>query len=100
MGWQLRDAIVTTGGSPVLIPVDPCEGARLELTIAVAPEHGSAVVAGGSVVYAPHPGFVGLDSFAYEVRDPGGGCARASILVTVTPGRTAPRWTPSRWVPG
>jgi putative nucleotidyltransferase with HDIG domain len=62
---------------------DP-DGDRLEISSVSAPSSGTAVVnTSGTVTYIPQPGFVGTDSFSYEVCDPGGACATGLVTVTV-----------------
>ena len=48
------------------------------------PGNGSAVIDGdGAIVYTPNPGFVGIDTFSYDVTDALGGVASASVSVHV-----------------
>ena len=38
----------------------------------------------GTVSYTPDPGFIGNDSFTYEVCDPSLACASATVFITVS----------------
>ena len=84
-----NDSILAPEGQAVTISVltndrDP-EGGALTVTRATAPFNGSvAVNADGTITYTPNPGFDGTDSFTYTVCDPGGECATATVIVTVT----------------
>jgi hypothetical protein len=56
------------------------------LTVAVAdpPTNGTATRNGDeTVTYAPNTGFVGTDSFSYEITDGNGGMSTATVTVTV-----------------
>jgi hypothetical protein len=65
---------------------DP-DGDPLTFAKASDPAHGTVVVnADGTFTYTPVDGYVGGDSFDYEVCDPGGLCASATATVTVTAG--------------
>ncbi|MBY5161740.1 Ig-like domain-containing protein [Salsipaludibacter albus] len=49
-----------------------------------SPSDGSAAAdPGGTITYTPDPGFVGTDSFAYQVCDPDPQCDTATVTVTV-----------------
>ncbi|MCC6625225.1 MAG: tandem-95 repeat protein [Deltaproteobacteria bacterium] len=67
-----------------------------------APSNGTAAInPDGTVLYTPRDNFVGPDAFIYQVCDPTGLCASATVLVEVTPVNDAPvagddaRTTPS-----
>lgn len=68
----MLDNDTVPGGSGVvrLVVVDP------------GPVHGMAEVIGGTVVYRPAPGFVGTETFVYEVCTDAG-CAEAEVTVRV-----------------
>ena len=54
------------------------------VSINTSASNGAAVANGdGTVTYTPDPGFVGVDTFDYEVCDTGGECATATVTVTV-----------------
>jgi len=88
----VRDDVATAveGGSVVVDVLDNDEdpdGDSLEIRdITSEPEHGTAVIVGGQVVYTPAEGYVGEDSFVYEACDPDGMCDSAVVTVTVVPG--------------
>ena len=63
---------------------DPDAGAVLTVTAVSTPTHGSAVITGKSVTYAPSTDFSGQDQFTYTVSD-GELFATATVTVTVTP---------------
>ncbi|MEU4239208.1 Ig-like domain-containing protein [Actinoplanes sp. NPDC026619] len=76
----------TKPGDPIDVPLPHTEkGGRSVTVISVGkPAHGSAVLnADGTVTYTPDPGFNGVDTFTYDVVDPDGNVATASIIVTV-----------------
>lgn len=57
------------------------DGPALTLTVVMAPIHGSVVLQGGVVTFAPDPNFFGIAQFSYVVSD---GQASAEGMVTVT----------------
>ncbi len=60
------------------------DGDALTVTITSAPSDGTATVnADGSIQYTPSSGFVGNTSLEYQVRDPGGLTARATVPIAV-----------------
>jgi hypothetical protein len=82
-------------GSSVTIPVldnatNP-DGAPLTITQVANPAHGAAHIAAGPpdnpadevIVYAPTPGFTGIDTFTYTIADPAGVESTGSVTVTV-----------------
>lgn len=85
----MDDRAATVRDTPVSISVLANDRDRNHDDLAVLrasdPDHGTAVVsAGGTVLYTPDPGFVGVDSFLYWVSDGRGGTARARVDVSVT----------------
>lgn len=83
------DSAATPAGTAVTIDVlandSDSAGAALTPTIASSPAHGTATIgAGGSVIYTPASGFVGVDTFTYTVTNPDGGTATATVTVTVS----------------
>lgn len=74
--------VTMTNGQPIGIPV--------------ATTNGSVVMnANGDYTYTPNAGFVGTDSFTYEVCDAGGNCDMTTVSIEVrdtvgTPGNTPP----------
>jgi hypothetical protein len=58
--------------------------------ITMSPEHGTAEIQGGGVVYTPAANYSGPDSLVYVVSDVRGAEATASVNVTVTPVNDAP----------
>ena len=88
----VRDDVATVveDGTVVVDVLDNDEdpdGDLLEIRdITTAPEHGTAVVVDGQVVYTPADGYVGEDSFVYEACDADGMCDSAVVTVTVVPG--------------
>jgi hypothetical protein len=82
------DAATTTQDTPVTILVlandsDP-DGDGLVVNSVSQPTNGTAAVGGGGVMYTPAAGFVGADSFDYEIADGNGGTASGTVSVTVT----------------
>lgn len=60
------------------------EGEHLQVVAVGDPDHGSATVTDGTVVYVPDEGYVGPDSFGYRSRDEDGDDDGADVHVTVT----------------
>jgi hypothetical protein len=61
------------------------DGDTLTTQITSPPSNGSVSVnVDGSVRYTPDPGYVGNDSFAYQVCDPDLECAPATVYITVS----------------
>ncbi len=55
-------------------------------TALAQPANGTVVMnPDGSFVYTPNPGFVGPDTFPYQVCDADGDCATAIVTITVSP---------------
>jgi hypothetical protein len=84
-----NDNVGTKPGTAVTINVlgndsDP-NGDALLITVDSQPQHGTAVVQNGQIVYTPAAGYTGVDSFTYVVSDGKGGTATATVTITVTP---------------
>ena len=84
----VADRTTTAPGNGVHIDVTAndrdAESGHLVVVAVSTPANGSAVVnTSGTVTYTPAPGFVGVDSFSYEVCDPAGSCATGVVEVTV-----------------
>ena len=80
-------SVVTTKATPVLIEAaavatgpQPLTGA----TVASPPMHGTAAANGEQIVYTPAAGFVGTDTFNYQLSNHFGTSAPGTITVTVT----------------
>ncbi len=63
---------------------DP-DGDTLTLSIAEggAPQHGTASVSGATILYTPASNYNGPDSITYQLTDPDGAAAQATIQITV-----------------
>ena len=89
-----NDAVVTESGTPIRIVVlandfDP-NGDSFSITSGsvTTPSNVSAVLnADGTITYTPQAGFVGEDSFTYQICDTGSpvACDIATVIVTVLP---------------
>jgi hypothetical protein len=82
------DAATTKPNTPVSISVltndSECYGSALTPSIAgVAATRGGAVVTGSTITYTPTGGYLGRDSFQYEITNAGGAKARAWVRVTI-----------------
>ncbi|GMG84516.1 hypothetical protein LNKW23_37320 [Paralimibaculum aggregatum] len=72
-------------GIDVLANDTDADGDALALDmIPTDPEHGTAAIVENRVIYTPDPGFSGVDSFVYALRDGNGGLAVAEARVIVT----------------
>ena len=88
------DTATTPGNTPVAIPVlgnDTTTGAPLDptsVTFPTPPAHGTvALNPDGTVTYTPTPGYLGTDTFTYQVCDnsaPTPVCDTATVSMTVT----------------
>ena len=80
------DSVTTAKGTPVTISVlanDILNGA-VTPTVVTHPTNGTAVEnTNGTVEYRPYTGFVGTDSFVYEICN-GTGCSSATVIVKIT----------------
>ncbi len=87
-----NDSATVSAGSSVTIDVlandSDANGDALTITIDGPPNHGTATVTNGKVVYTPGAGFSGADSFTYIVSDGKGGTATATVTITVPAGST------------
>src|SRR5690606_15756482 len=68
---------------------DP-DGGTLRLDAVGSPQHGSARIAGGRVLYTPEPGYSGVDSFDYQASDSGGLLSSARVRISVLATNAAP----------
>jgi hypothetical protein len=56
------------------------------VTVARGAGHGNVTaMSDGSLLYAPHPDFIGLDSFAFDACNVSGDCELATVLVDIVP---------------
>jgi uncharacterized protein YhjY with autotransporter beta-barrel domain len=79
--------VATTVGTPVLIEAAAEANTPAPLTgsnIATQPRHGTATANGEQIVYTPAPGFVGTDTFTYQLSNHFGASTPSVIMVTVT----------------
>ncbi|BCY15228.1 Ig-like domain-containing protein [Actinoplanes sp. L3-i22] len=68
---------------PVLTNDTDINGDPLSIVSVATPAHGTATVAGGTVVYQPAVGFSGADTFGYTITDNHSGTSVAQITVLV-----------------
>ncbi len=90
------DSVATEENDPISINVlandsDP-DGDALTLTVLTQPAGGTAAVnaQGTRIVYSPVSGFSGADSFTYQVADPDGATATATVSVNVSSVNASP----------
>jgi Ca2+-binding RTX toxin-like protein len=93
------DSATTSAGNPVTFAVDgndsDPDGDIVGFSIDAPPSNGTAIFnADNTVTYVPEAGFVGVDTFTYEVTDNDGGVDLATVTVTVTPSKTPPTSDP------
>jgi hypothetical protein len=65
------DSAITAAGSPVTIDVaanDTGIGTPRSLAVVMPPQHGTAVVVAGKIVYTPAAGYTGTDSLQYRIK--------------------------------
>jgi uncharacterized protein YhjY with autotransporter beta-barrel domain len=79
-------SVVTTKATPVLIDAaaefhgtQPLTG----VTVATQPAHGTATASGEQILYTPAAGFVGTDTFSYQLSNHFGASTPGTITVTV-----------------
>ncbi|PXV54077.1 outer membrane autotransporter barrel domain-containing protein [Dyella jiangningensis] len=80
-------SVVTTKATPVLIEAAAQAGGTQPLTgasVSTQPLHGSATASGEQITYTPAAGFVGTDTFTYQLSNHFGASAPGTITVTVT----------------
>jgi hypothetical protein len=93
-------ATAVSGGAEVTIDVlandtDPDKD-TITLSAVGVPQHGTARIVSGKVVYAAAANYAGADAFTYTVTDAKGAAATGTVRVTVTAGVvTTPAPTPT-----
>jgi len=81
------DTASTISGQAVTINVLSNDDSDATLTGTLTqPSHGTASIVNGQIVYTPQSGFIGDDTFTYEVSDPQGNKSTSTVTVTVNPG--------------
>jgi len=87
-----EDATLTiTANSGVLANDSDPNNDVLTATVLIEPAAGTLVMAAdGSFVYSPDDNFAGSDTFRYEVSDPDGETANATVTIDVRPVNDAP----------
>ncbi|MCK7479224.1 MAG: cadherin-like domain-containing protein [Candidatus Moduliflexus flocculans] len=60
------------------------DGDDLTVVSYLNPDHGSVVITEDNMIrYTPDPGYVGEDTFTYDIEDPDGESSRGTVTVTV-----------------
>ncbi|GLQ46508.1 hypothetical protein GCM10007862_15590 [Dyella lipolytica] len=80
-------SVATTKGASVLIDAAAEATGTQPLTgvnVATQPAHGTATASGEQIVYTPAAGFVGTDTFSYQLSNHFGASTPGTITVTVT----------------
>ncbi|MBL4622773.1 MAG: tandem-95 repeat protein [Immundisolibacteraceae bacterium] len=81
------DDFVTAGIEGIKIEMlandNDADGDQITVIWLSLAENGSVSLDGSLVTYIPNPGFVGNDSFDYQIEDPAGGSDIATVTVTV-----------------
>ncbi len=90
--WSVKhDRTLIVNGPGVLANDSDPDGDPLVATLATGPGNGTlaggAISAGGGFSYTPAAGFLGTDTFTYDVSD---GAMTATATVTITVGNTPP----------
>ena len=82
------DSATTEEGTPVTLMTvandSDADGDNLTISVVSAPQNGTATNDGTTITYTPNAGFVGVDSFDYEITDGMGGSDTATETITVT----------------
>jgi predicted outer membrane repeat protein len=80
------DSAETDQNSVVVIDVTANDSASGGLTLLSVsdPAHGNAAIVAGQIQYTPDPGFAGIDTFTYVIRDGQNVTDTGTITVTVT----------------
>ena len=82
------DAVSTSVDTPVTIDVlaNDIYVGTVVVSVQVFPQYGILGIVGGGVFeYTPNAGFVGTDSFTYQVCNTAGQCDTATVTITVGP---------------
>ena len=80
---------VPAGDGVLANDVDPDADVLMAAGVVSPPANGSVSLAeDGSFLYSPDADFNGMDAFSYEVTDPSGATATASVSITVNPVNT------------
>ena len=80
-------SVVTSKGTNVLIDASAEANSTQPLTgahVATQPTHGTATASGEQILYTPAAGFVGTDTFGYQLSNHFGASTPGTITVTVT----------------
>lgn len=93
----IGDSVATPADTPVSINVLANDGddglpSPAAILSVGSPRAGSAILQGQSILYTPGPGFLGRDSFDYEIGD-GTGVSAARVNIDVY------HWNGDRWYP-
>lgn len=70
----------------ISIPASDVDGDALTTTIVTRPQHGTATIVNGALVYQPTAGFVGSDTVLLQVTDGVATSTAALVTITVTGG--------------
>jgi Bacterial Ig domain len=73
----------TNNALDVLANDTDANGDTLTIIAINPPQHGTAVVTGGKIVYTPTAGYTGADNLSYLITDSKGGTAVALVAITV-----------------
>ncbi|MEZ5848002.1 MAG: Ig-like domain-containing protein [Geminicoccaceae bacterium] len=92
MAIATPDLVLTTPGTPIVIPVLANDaGNGLSIIGMTLPANGSmSVDPEVSVTYSPYAGFIGTDGFTYTIRDNAGATASATVSIDVREPNAAP----------
>ena len=92
MAIATPDLVLTTPGTPIVIPVLANDvGNGLSIVGMTLPANGSmSVDPEVSVTYSPYAGFIGTDGFTYTIRDNAGATASATVSIDVREPNAAP----------
>ena len=76
-------AIVQLGGTVEVDILANDTGTDLMITSVDSPSNGTATIVGNTIKYTPNDGYVGSDSFWYDIKDSSGAMTAALIYVDV-----------------
>ncbi|MEW6472117.1 MAG: Ig-like domain-containing protein [Actinomycetota bacterium] len=88
-------SVAEDGSVAIDVQANDTHALPASVSIETKPQHGTATVSAGKVVYTPAANYNGADAFKYKLTDTVGHSATANVSITVTPVNDAPVATPA-----